>query len=64
MYHERIKHIVVRYHFICEIKVINVKKIGIADNPADVMTKPVLSRKFEHCLELLGVQSGEVARLG
>jgi len=59
MHHERTKHIDVRYHFIQEIEVIKVKKIGTADNPADMMTKPVPSRKFEYCLELLGVQSGE-----
>ena len=35
------------------------QKIGTADNPADMMTKPVPSRKFEYCLELLAVQSGE-----
>ena len=35
------------------------QKIGTADNPADIMTKPVPSRKFEYCLELLGVQSCE-----
>ena len=56
-YHERTKHIDVRYHFIREIKFI--KKIGTADNPADMMTKPIPSRKFEYCLELLGVQNGE-----
>ena len=58
MYHERTKYIDVRYHFIREIKVIKVKKISTANNPAD-MTKPVPSRKFEYCLELLGVQSAE-----
>ena len=35
------------------------QKIGTADNPADMMTKTVPSRKFEYCLKLLGVQSGE-----
>ena len=54
MYHKRTKHIDVRYHFIREIKVIKVNKIGTADNLAD--TKLVPSRKFEHCLELLDVQ--------
>ena len=57
MYHKRTIHIDVRYHFIWEIKVIKVKKIGIADNLADMMMKPVPSRKFKHCFELLGVQS-------
>ena len=35
------------------------QKIGTADSSADIMTKPVSSRKFEYYLELLGVQSGE-----
>ena len=35
------------------------QKIGTADSPADMMTKLVHSRKFEYCLELLSVQSGE-----
>ena len=56
MYHERTKHIDVRYHFIREIEVIKVKKIDTADNPADMMIKPVPSHKFEYCLDLLGVQ--------
>ena len=59
MYHERTKNIDVRYHFIREIKVIKVNKIDTANSPADMMTKVVPSRKFEHCLKLLGVQNGE-----
>ena len=55
----RTKHIDVKYHFIQETKVINVNKIGITDNSVDMMTKLVPSRKFEYCLELLDVQSGE-----
>ena len=55
MYHKRTQHIDVRNHFIQEIKVIKVKKIGTANNPADMMTKLVPSLKFEHCLDLLGV---------
>jgi len=53
IYHERTKHIDVRYHFIREIEVIKVKKIGAADNPADMMTKPVLrasSSTVSNCL--------------
>ena len=44
MYHERTKHIDVMYHFIREIKVIKVMKIDTANNPADIMTKPVHSQ--------------------
>ena len=60
MYHERTKHIDVRYHFIREIireGQIAVKKIGIEDNSADMFTKPLSGLKFKHCLDLIGVCS-------
>ena len=44
MYHEKTKHIDVRYHFIREIEVIKVKKISTANNPTDIMTKFVPSQ--------------------
>ena len=59
MYHKRTKHIDVRHHFTLKIEVIKVKKSDTVNNPADMMTKPVPSRKFKRCLELLGVQNGE-----
>ena len=51
IYYERTKYIDARYHFIREIEVIKVKKIGTADNPADMMIKPVPSHKFE-CISI------------
>lgn len=57
-YHERTKHIDVRYHFIREAvseRDILVKKVSTHDNPADMLTKPVTSNKFKHCLNLSGV---------
>jgi len=56
-YQERTKHIGVRYYFHSK-NVTKVKKIGITDNPIDMMIKFVSLCKFEHCLKLLGVQSG------
>ncbi|GJX53566.1 retrovirus-related pol polyprotein from transposon TNT 1-94 [Tanacetum coccineum] len=50
VYHDRTKHIDVRYHFIRIERRIKVKKIGTQDNPADVFTKPVPLSKFRHCL--------------
>jgi len=44
MYHERTKHIDVRYHFLREVVTqggITAKKIGTTKNPADMLTKPV-----------------------
>jgi len=44
MYHERIKHINVRYHFIIDIMsdgVVSVNKIVIARNLANMLMKPI-----------------------
>lgn len=32
-------------------------KVGTADNPADMFTKPVSQSKFQHCLDLLNITS-------
>ncbi|GJW15343.1 retrovirus-related pol polyprotein from transposon TNT 1-94 [Tanacetum coccineum] len=57
VYHDRTKHIDVRYHFIRIERRIKVKKIGTQDNPADVFTKPVPLSKFRHCLDLLNIDN-------
>ena len=58
MFHERTKHINVRYHFVEEIVAkgdIVVKKVSTLDNPADIMTKSLPFSKFMHCLDLISV---------
>ncbi|EXX70798.1 hypothetical protein RirG_084260 [Rhizophagus irregularis DAOM 197198w] len=58
MFHERTKHIDVRYHFIRDVISkgdIQVQKISTHDNPADMMTKPVPATKFELCSSLVGM---------
>ncbi|KAL5858125.1 hypothetical protein ACOSQ3_005583 [Xanthoceras sorbifolium] len=58
MFHERTKHIDVKYHFVRDIISqgdISVKKIGTADNPADMLTKSLSVSKFRHCLDLVGI---------
>ncbi|GJT44656.1 retrotransposon protein, putative, ty1-copia subclass [Tanacetum coccineum] len=57
VYHDRTKHIDVRYHFIRSERRIKVKKIGTEDNPADVFTKPVPLSKFHHYLDLLNIDN-------
>ncbi|GJT41979.1 integrase, catalytic region, zinc finger, CCHC-type containing protein [Tanacetum coccineum] len=57
-FHERTKHINVRYHFIREVleaKTINVLKVGTEHNAVDALTKVVPGLKLQHCLELLNV---------
>nr|GEW89589.1 hypothetical protein [Tanacetum cinerariifolium] len=60
MFHERTKHINVRYHFIREIvesKEIKVAKIGTEVNAADAYTKLVPGPKFKYCIKILGVEA-------
>ncbi|GJR70298.1 retrovirus-related pol polyprotein from transposon TNT 1-94 [Tanacetum coccineum] len=58
VFHERTKHINVRYHFIIEVleaKMDEVLKVGTKHNAADALTKMVPGHKLQHCLELLSV---------
>ncbi|CAM8959677.1 unnamed protein product [Rhodiola kirilowii] len=58
VYHERTKHIDVRYHFIrdkIEKGSVVVTKIGGETNPADYDTKIVPSQKFEFCRDFLHI---------
>ncbi|KAG8482498.1 hypothetical protein CXB51_024223 [Gossypium anomalum] len=58
MFHQRTKHIDVRYHFVRDVITrgdIVVSKISIHKNPADMMTKSLPITKFEHCLDLVGI---------
>jgi hypothetical protein len=58
MFHERTKHIDVRYHYVHEVIAkgdVKVCKISTHDNAADMMTKSVPSAKFELCSDLVGI---------
>lgn len=58
MFHERTKHIDVRYHFIRGVIAegdVKVSKINTHDNPTDMMTKQVPANKFELCSGLVGI---------
>ena len=57
-YHSRTKHIEIKYHFIGDIVDtgdIIVEKIHTAENPADMLTKPLPPAKFDLCLNLVGI---------
>ncbi|GJZ49960.1 hypothetical protein Tco_0604150 [Tanacetum coccineum] len=61
VFHERTKHINVRYHFIREVleaKTVEVLKVGTEHNAADALTKVVCGHKLQHCLELLSIGIG------
>ncbi|KAG7592586.1 GAG-pre-integrase domain [Arabidopsis thaliana x Arabidopsis arenosa] len=58
VFHERTKHIEVKYHFIRDLisdGVIQVKKIATSYNPADIFTKVVPVGKLQEALEFLRV---------
>ena len=58
MFHERTKHIDVKYHYVRDVVAkgkLKVCKISTHDNPADMMTKPVPVSKFELCSSLVGI---------
>ncbi|GAB2287252.1 hypothetical protein Dimus_039813 [Dionaea muscipula] len=59
VYHERTKHIDVRYHYIRDIiaaGTLKIAKVATEDNPSDMGTKVVPVGKFRHCLNLLHIR--------
>nr|GEW53327.1 retrotransposon protein, putative, Ty1-copia subclass [Tanacetum cinerariifolium] len=65
VFHERTKHINVRYHFIrevLEVKTVKVLKVGTEHKAADALTKVVPGLKLHHCLELLNSLSWDFTR--
>ncbi|OAE23598.1 hypothetical protein AXG93_4316s1300 [Marchantia polymorpha subsp. ruderalis] len=60
VFHDRTKHVDIKYHFIREKIIdgdINIAKISIDDNLADCGTKVVTLGKFRLCVKLFGVDA-------
>jgi hypothetical protein len=58
MFHERTKHIDVKYNYVREVIAkgrLKVPEISTHDNPADMMTKHVTVAKFDLCSSLVGI---------
>ena len=58
VFHSKMKHIEVRYHFIWDVlidKQIELVKVHTDDNLADALTKSLATERFAHCRELLGI---------
>jgi hypothetical protein len=58
VYHAKTKHIDVRFHKIRELVATDellLEKIYTSENAADMLTKPITSDKFKHCLDLTNV---------
>nr|GEV48213.1 putative polyprotein [Tanacetum cinerariifolium] len=63
VYHERTKHIDVRWNFIRDVLEEDrffIDKIATEHNPADMLTKALPTEMFEHCLNLLIFAGGKV----
>ena len=58
MFHERTKHIDIKFHFVRDVieeGELKVCKISTHDNPADMLTMLVPVTKFELCSSLVGL---------
>ena len=58
IFHERTKHIDVKYHYVRDVisqGKLKICKISTHDNPTDMMTKPAPVAKFELCSSLVGL---------
>jgi len=58
MFHERTKHIDIRYHFVCDVISegnVLVKKISTEANLADMLTKPLPIAKFKFCSKTISI---------
>jgi len=61
VYHERIKHVDVRYHYVRDLVAngtVILLNMPTENNPFDMGTKVLTAMKFKHCLNLLHVGVG------
>ena len=57
-FHSKLKHIQMRYHFICYLikdKLVMLEKICGFKNPANIVTKGVTIKKLKLCADLVGL---------
>jgi hypothetical protein len=60
MFHDRTKHIDIRYHFIRDIiskGIMTIGKVATQFNPSDMGTKIIPLNKFQNCLKLLSIDT-------
>jgi hypothetical protein len=67
VFHDKSKHIEIRYHYIRDMVqkgAIKLQHVGTNEHVADVLTKPLSQVKFEHFLDKLGVVRKDLPRKG
>ena len=67
MFHDKSKHIEIKYHYIRDMVqrgVVKLQYVAMNEQIADVLTKPLARVKFEYFMEKLGVLQIEVPSKG
>jgi hypothetical protein len=67
VFHDKLKHIEIRYHFICDMVQrgsIRLQYVSIDEQVADVLTKPLSRVKFDHFRDNIGVVCKDPPRKG
>ena len=67
MFHDKSKHIKIKYHYIrdmVQIREMNLQYVAMDEKKVDVLTKPLARVKFEYFREKLGALEIEVPSKG
>ena len=67
MFHEKSKHIEIKYHYIRDMVqrgAVKLQYVAMDEQIADVLTKPLARMKFEYFIGKLGVHQIEVPSKG
>jgi hypothetical protein len=67
VFHDRSKHIEIRYHYICDMVqrgALKFQYVSTDEHVADVLTKPLSHVKFEHFRDKLGIVRKDLSRKG
>jgi hypothetical protein len=67
VFHDKSKHIEIRYHYIHEMVqsgVVKLQYVGIDEQVAIVLTKPLSHVKFEYFRDKLGIVRKDLPRKG
>jgi hypothetical protein len=67
MFHDKSKHIEIRYHYICDMVqrgVVKLQYVGTNEQVADVLSKPLSCVKFKYFRDKLGIVRKDLPRKG
>jgi ATP sulfurylase len=67
VFHDRSKHIEIRYHYIRDMVqrgAIKIQYVSTDEQVADVLTKPLSRVKFEHFQDKIGIVRKDLPRKG